>query len=216
MIQPKAVYQTPLWRTDGMVFLTVVLGCIVRQYKKGVSKMNIYIGVFLAYIFLHMLTTLAVVPIQQAIPFVGEYGAILYIPSSIRVLSIWLLGFKGLIAIIAATFLCTFADIDGAITWKYAILSIGSPLAVFAAFSFIDQFENKPKNWAPAFADWKKITYVCALSGLLNGLFFSVMFHSDLVTSATVFIGDLLGLWTGYLFLVLFRRVHRFTRHHRL
>ena len=74
-------------------------------------------GVFLAYIFLHMLTTLAVVPLQQAIPFVGEYGAILYMPSAIRVLSIWLFGFKGLIAIIAASFICTFADLDGAIGW---------------------------------------------------------------------------------------------------
>ena len=83
-------------------------------------------------------------------------------------------------------------------------------LAVFAAFSFIDQFENKPKNWALAFADWKKITYVCALGGLLNGLFFSVMFQSNLVTSITVFAGDLLGLWMGYLFLVQFKRVHRF------
>ena len=91
-------------------------------------------GVLLAYVFLHMLTTLAVVPIQQAIPFVGEYGCILYIPSAIRVLSIWLLGFSGLISIIAASFLCTFAELDGAISWEYAILSIGSPLTVFAAF----------------------------------------------------------------------------------
>jgi hypothetical protein len=178
--------------------------------RQRVSKMQIYLGIFLAYLFFHMLTSNAVVPLQQAIPFVGEYGAIIYIPSAIRVLSIWLLGFRGFISIILASFFCTFVDLDGAISWKYLLLSIGSPLAVFAAFYFIDKFENKPKNWALAFRDWKEISYVCALGGLLNGLFFSVIFQSNLVTSATVFVGDLSGLWVGYLFLLYYRRAHRF------
>ena len=172
--------------------------------------MQIYLSVFLAYVFLHMLTYLSIVPLQQNVPFIGEFGAILYLPSAIRVLSIWLLGSGGLISILAASFFCTFFDLGAIITWQYAILSIGSPLTVFTAFYIMDNFESKPKKWIVAFRDWKKITYVCALGGLLNGLFFSVIHHSDLITAATVFVGDVLGLWFGFLFLVQFRRAHRF------
>lgn len=163
----------------------------------------IYPLAFIVYLLLHFLTSELILPLQKNLDLLGDFGAVVYLPSAVRVIMIWLYGFIGFWIVLAASVTAAFLethDVEAVI--KTLPLVLGSPLTVLLAFTFSVQWRSRPRDWIFEFQNWKNLISVAALGGGINGLMFSVFYGSNFLTVFTVMVGDVLGLCVGYLVLV--------------
>lgn len=169
------------------------------------NKYHILFISFLTYLVLHFLTIKIVLPLQAFLSVPMDRGAILYLPSSIRIFIVWLFGFYGFILSIISSF--SVSIIEGARfedVLKNLPLTLGSPLAIFVAFYVSAGWATRPSDWVFAFRSWQKLSLVAALGGFINGVGFAIFHDAGSQIVLTVMIGDVLGLWVGYTLMLFF------------
>lgn len=169
------------------------------------TKYNILWLSFLMYVLAHFLTVSIVLPFQDFLGLSKDQGAIIYLPSSIRIILIWLFGFYGLVLNIFSSIVVSLVESKSLLRiLKGLPLTLGSPVAIFMAFYLSAGWKRRRSDWVFAFRSWKKLTLVALFGGFFNGVSFSIYFHAGLQTLLTVMIGDVLGLWAGYALMVFF------------
>ena len=171
------------------------------------DKLQIFALSFTMYLFAHILTSQVVMPVQHFI-LPSEKGAILYLPSSIRIIFIWLFGFYGFIFNIFSSIVVSLVESKSLLReLKDLPLTLGSPVAIFMAFYLSAGWAKRPSDWVFAFRSWQKLSLVAALGGFLNGVGFAIYFETGFNTILTVMIGDVLGLWVGYALMLFFTKL---------
>ena len=177
--------------------------------------------VVISYIFLSVIQTQIIMPIEQTI--IDRNVAVvslLYLPHAVRVLAAWLIGPRVIFVLIPASFMVSLvsqADI-GALTQADIIIPLVGALCAPLAFELmrIVRIDVYPKE--DGVISWRTLIFAGFLSSILNS-FFSTFFMEgrflvedtfDILTQFIV--GDVMGLVLTMLFLVGMLKCVRRTR----
>ncbi|WP_323784396.1 hypothetical protein [Leisingera sp.] len=169
------------------------------------SEFQSFAVITAAYIICHGLTAWAVTPVQQLfLPEITVFASLIYLPHGVRVLSVWLLGWKAVPPLAAGAVLSELIFTPG------TVLPVGEPVLwqsiAVGAFSAYAAFEIAWLFGWTLYAGqtrriaWTGLLAVGGLASVINSLGQSVVFSGlifpggQLPVMAVYAAGDLIGL----------------------
>ncbi|UWQ78518.1 hypothetical protein K3725_14540 [Leisingera sp. S132] len=170
-----------------------------------------------AYIICHGLTAWVVTPVQGVfLPEITVFASLVYLPHGVRVLAVWLLGWRAVLPLAAGAFLSEliFTD-DGVRQVMEPVLlqSIAvSAVSAFAAFEIAGMFGWTLYAGQSRRISWTSLLAIGALASLINSagqsvVFSGLIFPGDQMPVMAVYAaGDLIGLAVCMLALTLIFR----------
>ncbi|KIC36713.1 hypothetical protein [Leisingera sp. ANG-M7] len=175
-----------------------------------------------AYVICHGLTAWVVTPVQGVfLPEITVFASLAYLPHGVRVLAVWLLGWRAVLPLAAGAFLSELIFTDAGVRQVMEPVLLESiavgAVAAFAAFEIARMFGwNLYAGQARRIA-WTSLLAVGALASLINSSGQSVVFsglifpEDQLPVMAIYAAGDLVGLAVCMLALTLVFRWIRLT-----
>lgn len=157
------------------------------------------------YVVCHGLTAWVVTPVQQRfLPELTVFASLVYLPHGVRVLSVWLFGWKAVLPLAFGAFLSELIFTETSVRQLMQpvlleSIAVGalSALAAFGAFRLLGQrlFAGRARQMA-----WKWLLAVGAVASVFNSIGQSVVFSGlifpgdQLPVMAVYAAGDLIGL----------------------
>jgi len=187
------------------------------QFSRFRSRFQVFAVLTAAYVICHGLTAWGVTPVQQRfLPELTVFASLVYLPHGVRVLSVWLFGWKAVLPLAAGAFLSelifTAANVrqlmQPVLLESIAVGAVSS-LAAFEVFRLLGR--NLHAGQARRMA-WKGLLAVGALASVFNSIGQSVVFSGlifpgdQLPVMAVYAAGDLIGLAVCMLVLMLIFR----------
>ena len=176
--------------------------------------------IFIAFVLAYAIVDFVVEPIQhQFLSSSTMAGSLLFIPHGIRVLAVWLCGFRALLPLVFAEFL------GGIFLWQPDVgldVLLGSSmvggLGVYLTFELfrLAGIEMQPDGKDSALTNWKSLILLGSIASVFNSFGKQIFFESlepltDEILSVAVFwIGDTMGTFTCLLLLIGIRRRFQF------
>ncbi|KIC26758.1 hypothetical protein [Leisingera sp. ANG-M6] len=173
-----------------------------------------------AYVICHGLTAWVVTPVQGLfLPEVTVFASLVYLPHGVRVLAVWLLGWRAVLPLAAGAFLSELIFTDAGVRQvmeSVLLQSIAvSAVSAFAAFEIARMFGWNLYAGQQRRIAWTSLLAVGALASLINSSGQSVVFsglifpEDQLPVMAVYAAGDLIGLAVCMLALTLIFRWFR-------
>lgn len=178
-------------------------------------KLNLSLFVIVNVSFIAAYTMVAgfILPLQQILlpSIAAEMFSVMFLPHGIRVLAIWLLGWRGALYLIPSAYLM----------WAISVFGIGleldvwSPLvsmaAVYAGVFLVRYIAGLPSQENSLHVSWRQCLLAGLVASLFNGLALSILIAGDVdwYLTAGYSFGDILGQIVMMLLLILIMRVSR-------
>ena len=177
-------------------------------------KLNLSLFVIVSVSFIAAYTMVAgfTQPVQKILfPNVTDVVSMMFLPHGIRVLAIWLLGWRGALYLIPPAYLM----------WAISVFGVGveldvwSPLvsiaAVYAGVFLVRYIAGLPPQENSLHVSWRQCLLAGLAASLLNGLALSILIAGDVdwYLTAGYSFGDILGQIVMMLLLILIMRVGR-------
>ncbi|KIC15516.1 hypothetical protein [Leisingera sp. ANG-DT] len=170
-----------------------------------------------AYVICHGLTAWVVTPVQGLfLPEVTVFASLVYLPHGVRVLAVWLLGWRAVLPLAAGAFLSELIFTDAGVRQvmeSVLLQSIAvSAVSAFAAFEIARMFGWNLYAGQQRRIAWTSLLAVGALASLINSsgqsvVFSGLIFPGDQLPVMAVYAaGDLIGLAVCMLALTLIFR----------
>ncbi|KIC30201.1 hypothetical protein [Leisingera sp. ANG-S5] len=170
-----------------------------------------------AYVICHGLTAWVVTPVQGLfLPEVTVFASLVYLPHGVRVLAVWLLGWRAVLPLAAGAFLSELIFTDAGVRQvmeSVLLQSIAvSAVSAFAAFEIARMFGWNLYAGQQRRIAWSSLLAVGALASLINSsgqsvVFSGLIFPGDQLPVMAVYAaGDLIGLAVCMLALTLIFR----------
>ncbi|OBY26831.1 hypothetical protein [Leisingera sp. JC1] len=158
-----------------------------------------------AYIICHGLTAWVVTPVQGIfLPEITVFASLIYLPHGVRVLAVWLLGWRAVLPLAAGAFLSEWIFTEAGVRQLMEPVLLESvavgAVSAFVAFEIAGLFGWNLYAGQPRRISWTSLLAVGALASLINSAGQSVVFSGlifpgdQLPVMAVYAAGDLLGL----------------------
>ena len=182
-----------------VIFLTVD-----RQYLRE------FLYVFIIYTVSFYFVDYFVMPIQKIyLPTVSEHCCLLFIPHAIRVFSIWLYGFRGLMYMLISAQFSYYVIYDNhPLTYLHFLSPFVAPIVTFACFEFCKNFGPDPYN----IRNWKVLIFVGVLSSLVNGFILGLIFglnENAFINAMLYTLGDFNGVVVILILMLAYLKIER-------
>ncbi|OIQ33527.1 MAG: hypothetical protein BM562_00375 [Alphaproteobacteria bacterium MedPE-SWcel] len=177
--------------------------------------------IVLAYVFCHGLTAWVVNPVQAY--YLGDitmFASLVYLPHGVRVLSIWLCGWRALLPLMIAALLSEFLFTDAHVLelTSYALwlsIPVGA-LSAYLAFEALRIFGSSVYAGHSRRMDWRQLMLVGVLASIFNSIGQTIVFAGvispgdQLSVVVTYALGDMIGQAVTMLALMMvFRTLRR-------
>ncbi len=158
-----------------------------------------------AYIVCHGLTAMVVTPVQNMfLPEITIFASLAYLPHGVRVLAIWLFGWRACLSLAVGTLVADAMFTSANIREMLEPLLLKSvAVGVLSSLAAFELLRLSGRNFYSGQArrmSWAGVLTVGAMASLLNSLgqsmvFSGVIFPDDQLTVLTVYaVGDMIGL----------------------
>ena len=177
-------------------------------------KLNLSLFVIVSVSYIAAFTMVAgfIRPLQQILlPNITDMVSMMFLPHGIRVLAIWLLGWRGALYLIPPSYLMWAISVFGA----GVELDVWSPLvsiaAVYAGVFLVRYIAGLPPQENSPFVSWRHCLLAGLAASLFNGLTLSILIADDVdwYLVAGYSFGDIIGQIVMMLLLILIMRVSR-------
>ncbi|MDC3234458.1 hypothetical protein OBB02_00250 [Candidatus Puniceispirillum sp.] len=180
-----------------------------------------FILIMVAYSILSAIQALIILPIETLlISHNTAIVSIVYLPHSVRVLSVWMVGPRAIFALVPASLIVQFIMKigDGMLSPSDAIVALVGALCAPVAFELMRGLRINIYPSRSGVVSWRTLVFAGFLSSILNS-FFSTFFLEDKFPVQDTFnvltrfiIGDVMGLVVVlFLFLGLLKAFRRFS-----
>lgn len=163
------------------------------------------------YVTAFFVVSVFLMPIQDMfLPEFTSFASLIFLPHGVRVLTAWLLGWRSIIALLPGVAL-TYYIVGGMNIFLPSRLT-GIAIAVLVTpvvFALVKRFVADLSPAAGSTPCWPCIMAVGALSALISGFLTNLAFGSPLQDYFAYFIGDIVGLFSLMLALMLGFRIWR-------
>ncbi|NVK15869.1 MAG: hypothetical protein HWE35_16980 [Rhodobacteraceae bacterium] len=170
-----------------------------------------------AYIICHGLTAWVVTPVQGIfLPEITVFASLVYLPHGVRILAVWLLGWRAVLPLVAGAFLSELIFTEAGVRQVMEPVLLQSiavgAVSAYAAFEIAGLFGRNLYAGQSRRISWNSLLAVGALASLVNSAGQSVVFSGlifpgdQLPVMAVYAAGDLLGLAVCMLALTLIFR----------
>jgi hypothetical protein len=169
------------------------------------SRLQWFVVVTAIYVICHGLTAWVVTPIQNLfLPEITVFASLVYLPHGVRVLCVWLFGWRACLPLVAGAFLSELMFTDAGVRhlmqpvlWQSIAVGAVSALVAFELFRLAgrDPYAGRARHLA-----WTELLTIGALASVVNSLgqllVFSGLIFPDnqLLVMAVYAAGDLIGL----------------------
>lgn len=172
---------------------------------QAVSRSQSFVVITAAYIICHGLTAWVVTPVQNLfLPEITVFASLIYLPHGVRVLSVWLFGWRACLPLAVGAFLSELMFTDAGVRQLMQpvlmqSIAVGA-VSTLVAFELIrlagrDLYAGQARQIA-----WTGLLAIGALASVLNSIgqslvFSGLIFPGDQLPVLTVYaVGDLIGL----------------------
>ena len=175
-------------------------------------SLSLFVIVSVSFIAAYTMVAGFILPLQKILfPNVTDMVSMMFLPHGIRVLAIWLLGWRGALYLIPSAYLM----------WAISVFGVGieldvwSPLvsmaAVYAGIFLVRYIARLPSQENSLYVSWRHCLLAGFVASLFNGLALSILIAGDVdwYLTAGYSFGDIIGQIVMMLLLILIMRVGR-------
>ena len=175
-------------------------------------NLSLFVIVSVSYIAAFTVTNGFILPLQKILlSDVPVIFSVMFLPHGIRVLAIWLLGWRGALYLIPPSYLMWAISAFG----DGIELDVWSPLvsmaAVYAGVFLVRYIAGLPPQENPLDVSWRQCLLAGLVASLFNGFALSILIAGDVdwYLMAGYSLGDIIGQIVMMLLLILIMRVGR-------
>lgn len=179
-------------------------------------KLDLNLGLFIivsvGYIAAYTMVSGFVVPLQRILlPDTSVLFSVLFLPHGIRVLAVWLLGWRGVLYVLPASYLMWAISVFGSGVELDPISPLISIICVYLAVFLLRRLSTGTEDSLAISDSWKQCVLAGFIASTLNGLSLGLLYGSglDYTLMAGYTFGDIVGQIVLMLLLILIMRLVR-------